>query len=157
VILGAVFFGLAHIIVAVGNGLSPMAEPLIAVMGFVAGLGLSLSISLLHRIRSRVVGWALSILCAIAMWAMIQIPFNLSENPGDAISVVNIGWFYQGLFENHSWWKQLETRYPNLLELISIFDSAVAGALLAIGTSIGLNWANKYLNRRLRERTSTLE
>ena len=157
VILGAIFFGVAHILVTVGNGLSPLAEPLILIMGFVGGLGLSLSIFLLHRIRSRFVAWPLTILCAITVWTIIQLVFNLTEAPADAISIVNTGWFYEGVFENHSWWQQLATNFTNLPELIAVVDSALAGAFLAVGTAIGLSWANKQVNRRLRERASTLE
>jgi Na+-driven multidrug efflux pump len=55
--LGMLSFGIAHIIVAVLNGLNLTQVPLLAPMGFVAGLGLSLVLYAQPR-----TGWHVGIL-----------------------------------------------------------------------------------------------
>src|ERR1051326_1679879 len=157
VVLGTAFAGLAQILLLVFNGLSPLENPLVVPMGFVGGLGLSSSISIFFRMRSRVAAWLFMSISALTSWALTQIPFNISAAPADALSIVNTGWYYESRFQNYSWWPELAARYSNLFDLIATFDSALAGMFLALGMSIGLTWARKYLNRRPRPRISVLE
>ena len=64
--LGTLFFGLAHLTVAWFNGLNPAKAPLVAPMGLVAGLGLSLALYGQPRVglRLRIRSWLLRLTTA---------------------------------------------------------------------------------------------
>ena len=148
VLLGGIFFGLAHMLVTIINGLTTNLR--VAGMGFVAGLGLSLAISIGNRIQFSAFRWPLTIIVAAVFWALIQIVFNFTEDPGDAMSIVWNGWFYESRFRQQLWWQRMSAGYPNLPELFAAADALLVGACLAAGSSAGLSAANKYLNKQRR-------
>ncbi|HJT25769.1 MAG TPA: ATP-binding protein [Pyrinomonadaceae bacterium] len=151
VVMGGVFFGLAHILVTIFNGLSPVESPLVIPLGFVAGIGSSLSIFFFHHLRSWY-GWLIAILCIIVVWVSVQWIFTLSEPSASAVTVVNGAWYYEGKLRNYP---QLAT--TNLASQLALFDAALAGISLTVGLFIGLRQARKYLNRRAQKKTSALE
>ena len=146
VVLGGVFFGLAHIVVTLFNGLSPVESPFVIPLGFVAGIGSSLSIFFFHRMRSWY-GWLIAIVCTIVVWVGVQLVFTLSVPLASAIMVVNGGFYYQSKLATDA----------DLASRLALLDSALAGVCLTVGLFLGLSRARKYLNRRAQKRTSTLE
>lgn len=145
ILLGAIFFGLTHFFVALINGLSPMSSPLMLPMGFVAGLGLCVAVSLRGRLRF---GWLIALVLAACIFALTQLVFQMFGNRGDALSIVWIGWFYEATFGGYSWWPQLIRQHPNLPEWLAVIDAALVGTCLTAGIGLGLILATKSLNKR---------
>jgi hypothetical protein len=154
VCLGTIFFGLTNLVVAWFNGLSLSKAPLVAPLGFVAGLGLSLTLCDQPR-----AGWHLGILRWLRRLAVAALAFVLTQaifiiiaggQPAHTLPIVRSGsYYYAQFFEfvEMRWpWLVVQccTGWPNYLALI---DAALVGIVLTIGITAGLLLAEDWLKR----------
>ncbi|UCC65180.1 MAG: hypothetical protein JSV36_09160 [Anaerolineae bacterium] len=138
--LGTLFFGLAHLVVAWFNGHSLMKEPLVAPMGFVVGLGLSLA---LHD--QPLAGWRLGLrrwllrLGGVALICVLtQAVSALSEDKGPGIVVAWTEGFYKSAFSQYG---------VTQFEGMALADAALVGVVLVAGMTAGLVLAADWLAR----------
>jgi energy-coupling factor transporter ATP-binding protein EcfA2 len=151
VCLGTIFFGLAHLVVAWFNGLRLFEAPLVGLLGFVAGLGLSLA--LYGQPRS---GWHLGILRWLLRLAVTALTFVLTQaifitaggQRAQTLAIVRSGSYYYAQFLEF-----VERRWPWLLveccagwpSYLALIDAALVGIVLTIGITAGLLLAEDWL------------
>jgi hypothetical protein len=150
--LGMLSFGIAHIIVAVLNGLNLTQVPLLVPMGFVAGLGLSLALYAQPR-RGWHVGilrWLLRLGIAALAFMLTQWVFMLADdNRSNTLAIGWAGSFYRSQFSDYvmARWPQVVDQYPRWFDYLALIDAALAGIVLTIGITAGLLLAEDWLKR----------
>lgn len=149
--LGTLFFGFAHVLVAWLNGLSLTGRPLVAPMGFVAGLGLSLAVVNQPRAGRHlgVLRWVARLGTAAVIFALTQTAFILARNKGTGIAIARAGSSYRADFTRYTmpWWQALMERYPRWFDGLALLDAALVGIVLTIGITAGLIIAADWLRR----------
>lgn len=151
-LLGVIFFGIAHMLVALLNGLQLGRAPLVAVMGFVAGLGLSMALY-----AQPDAGWHLGVIRWLLRLALAALAFVLTQAVfiiagGQRSNALAIGWagsFYRSQFDAsfRQLWPQLMERWPRYFDYLALLDAALVGLVLAIGITAGLLVAQDWLKR----------
>jgi hypothetical protein len=148
VLLGALFFGLTLALLIGLRGLAIAERPLVYLLGFVMGLGLSLALYGQPRIDHKlgVTSALLRVGLAAAISAGIQAIFIWVPDTGAALDVALSRNFYEAFFGDmvpQSW-----------LSWLALIDAALAGVVLTIGLNVGLGRANRLVEwlRDLRER-----
>jgi hypothetical protein len=137
--LGALFFGLAHIIVAWFNGLSLAEAPLMVPLGFVAGLGLSLALYNQPRAGwpQHAGPWLLRLGIASLIFVLTQTIFILARNQGPGLAVAWGNSLYEADFSRYgvAWWQQLIHAFPHWFDYMALFDASLVGLVLAVSNS----------------------
>lgn len=146
---GTLCFGLAHLVVAWLNGLSLVRAPLVAPLGFAAGLGLSLALyGILDSSGRRGGGvWPLRLLTAVLSFVLVQWVFVAAGDKGPGIAVSWSGGFYRAEFEPLSWWGAGPDRVLHWYDGLALLDAALVGLVLVIGLVLGLRAAGHLLER----------
>ena len=147
--LGTLFFGLAHLTVAWFNGLNPAKAPLVAPMGLVAGLGLSLALYGQPRVglRLRIRSWLLRLTTAALTFVLAQAVSIVTRDKGGGIAIAWTGNFYRAALSGSEmlWWQQIITSYPQWFDYLALLDAALVGIFLTIGITAGLVLAGAWL------------
>ncbi|MFN2183667.1 MAG: CHAT domain-containing protein [Anaerolineae bacterium] len=137
VLLGALFFGLTLAALVGVRGLSVTGRPLVYLLGFVLGLGLSLALYGRPRTDEPLsIGSALlrvSLVAAIS--AAIQAVFLWVPDTGAALDVALSINFYGAFFD--------DTIPEAWMNWVVLLDATLAGVVLAVGLSTGLSLANR--------------
>jgi hypothetical protein len=140
--LGTIFFGLAHLVVAWFNGMSLSWAPLVAPLGFVAGLGLSLALYGQPRAGRRLGfgRWLMRLGVAACTIVLTQFVFIVAKDKGPAIAIVWAGSFYEAEFSRFqvAWWQWFMNSYPEWFDYLALVDAALVGIVLTLGISVGM-------------------
>ncbi len=159
--LGTLFFGAAHVVVAWMNGLRLLRAPLVAPLGFVAGLGLSLALYGLPRVDWRPGGvrrpgawrWlarlgTAALAFCLSQWIAI-LAHEAGIGPALGVTVFLGGSFYHGEFSDYlmAWWQVFTSRYARWSDGLALLDAALVGLVLAGGMAIGLLLAARFLKK----------
>jgi hypothetical protein len=152
VCLGTLFFGTAHIIVAVLNGLHLTKAPLVAAMGFVAGLGLGVALYAQPRAGWHLgVGrWLVRLGTAVLTLVLTQSIFIIAGHKwSNTLAIGLAGSFYKAEFIRYvkAWWPRLVERDPRWFDHLALLDAALVGIALTIGITAGLVLAADWLAR----------
>ena len=152
VLLGTLFFGTAHLIHAWLVGTSPGAAPLIPVMGFVAGAGLSVALSVqLQAGRSSNWGrWLLCLGASVLTFVLIQWAFIATESRwGSSLWIVWPGRTYRADFTRYGvgWVAELMERYPRWPDYLALLDAALVAIVLGVGVMVGVHLAARWWAR----------
>ncbi|MDX2244488.1 MAG: serine protease [Leptolyngbyaceae cyanobacterium bins.302] len=163
-----VCFGLAHLLLAISAGSLLTNAPLVAPMGFVAGLGLSVAVRdrgqlpfLVEDARSARTKtaklsitptylrdhWIWRMGLAGLVFAWIQAVFLLT-NQGSGLVMVWTSQMYEsslGRYADLGWWAALMQRHPQWFQYLAIVDSALSGMMLALGLMAGWQFMNHSL------------
>ena len=149
--LGTLFFGLAHVIVALFNGLSLDQATLVGPMGFSVGLGLSMALYAQPQAGWRLgIGrWLLRLGIAALAFALTQWAFVVGGDRGPGIAIAWAGSFYKAEFTRYvsTLWSQLMGRYPQWFDYLALLDAALVGIVLTVGNTAGLLVASDWLTR----------
>ncbi len=133
------------------NGLSLSKAPLVAPVGFVAGLGLSLGLYAQPRAgwRLGLRGWLPRLGAAALTLVLTQLIFILAENKGPGIAIAWTANFYRATFTSYEmpWWQQFMSFYPQWPKYLALLDAALLGIVLTIGITAGLLLAEDWLKR----------
>jgi hypothetical protein len=147
VILGTIFFGVAHVFVALSNGLPLNERWLVLISGAIAGFGINLALYGQPHSgkRSGVGGWVIRLMAAVlfailAQWLVFRIqPLLPNFTQGDelwaATSITRRGSSYAdyfGIFQDLSVWLRANQ------DKVSYFDAAVVNVLMTIGIALGI-------------------
>jgi hypothetical protein len=136
--LGTLFFGLAHLVVAWFNGLDLALAPLVGIMGFVTGLGLSLALYAQPRAgwRLGLPGWLARLGGAVLIFVLTQTVFLVAADQGPGVAIAWGRGFYSA-------------ECPNCpcIDCLVLLDAALAGLALALGMTAGLILAAEWLKR----------
>jgi len=151
-VLGTLFFGFGHILVAGLHGIHPSKVPLIGLMGLVAGLGLSLALYAQPWAgrRPSIGHWLLRLGAAALAFGVTQWIFIRAGNKWS--NTLAIGWsgsFYSDEFSRYTMerWQQLMERHSQWFDYLAIFDAILEGIVLTIGITAGLLLAARLLDR----------
>jgi hypothetical protein len=140
--LGTIFFGLAHLAVAWFNGVSLSQAPLVAPMGFVAGLGLSLALYGQPRAGWRLdLGrWLMRLGVAAVTYVTTQSVFFIAKDKGPAIAIACASSFYEAEFSRFQvmWWQRFMNSYPEWFDYLALVDAALVGIVLTLGITAGM-------------------
>jgi hypothetical protein len=149
VLLGTVFFGLGHLLVAVLNGLIPNEKPLMILAGFIAGLGLSLGI--LHQPRSgwsqKPAQWFTRLLASTLGFLISQLVVFAFGYSWAATSITKSGKFFVDRFSRYGQFEQLLELSPETPNLLALVDASIVGIVLTISMTAGILIAAKWLKR----------
>jgi hypothetical protein len=150
VVLGTLFFGLSHLLVAWFNGLSLTKAPLVAPMGFVAGLGLSLGLYGQPRAgwRLGIFSWLLRLGVAALTLVGTQWVFIWTEGgKGQGIAIAWVGTFYWSAFGDceRPWWQRFVNSVPQWPDYLALLDAVLVGVVLTVGIAAGMILAAKAL------------
>jgi CHAT domain len=139
VLLGALFFGTAHLPVRWFNGIAPLDQTLLILAGYLAGLGVSLGLYALPRAGLRLgpAGWLLRLGTAAGIWVLVQLAFGNSSRSATAVNYV-ADVYTRVLFQHRPALQAWVGRFSNTVTLL---DAALAGVLLLVGTAAGLQIA----------------
>jgi hypothetical protein len=147
--LGMLFFGLAHLTVAWFNGLSLPQAPLVAPMGFVAGLGLAVALYDQPRAGWRLGGksWLLRLVSVALIYALTQAVFVAARDRGPGIAIAWAGSFYKAEFTRYvsAWWPQMMDPSSRWFDYLALVDAALVGVVLTVGITAGLVLAARWL------------
>jgi hypothetical protein len=148
VILGALFFGGAHALIALTGGyFSLSGKELTILAGLVTGLGIALALGD-RPWRRPGVRWPPRILLAGLMAAAGQ---ALIVAAGSSLSMaIGVpGGLYNSQLAglNWAWWQNLITRYPWWQSVAGVLDAALVGAVLCGGIAAGALLAERWLAR----------
>lgn len=153
--LGALFFGLTHLLVALFGGLSPLAEPgvllMTILMGFVAGLGLSAALYLPSPLKRTggAGGWLLRLCLAALTLALVQLAFILAANKGAGLAIAWGSDFYHSNFIGNDTprWQQVLSFRLKWYEWLALIDAALSGIVMSVGITLGMSRAAASLKR----------
>lgn len=148
--LAGLAFGLAHALMALLSGWEPVEAPLIAPLGF--GAGIALGVALAGRpafgqpIRAASWLWRLS---SVAVWfAVVQGLFIVARDQGTGLSLVwNSGdqrRYFSSLLVTHF---NSVANEPWVFDVMALLDASLVGVALAVGATLGLKIATEQLNR----------
>jgi hypothetical protein len=150
--LGAIFFGLAHLVVAWFNGLRLFKAPLVGLLGFVAGLGLSLAVYSQPRAGWRLGarGWLPRLGVAALAFVLTQAIFIVASGQRSfALAIVRSSSYYMAQLLDF-----VTTRWPQLIQCclrwpdyLALIDAALVGVVLTIGITAGLLLAEDRLKK----------
>jgi len=146
VALGALLFGLVHWLIAALIGLDLQRAPLVPVLGFVAGLGLSLAPACAVRRRHLI---ATSLVAGLA-FALTQAIFIAAGGAGgESLAIVWPGRLYRADLARYAaaWWQWVMSNLPGWYHYVALLDAGLAGSVLAAGTAIGVRLADRWLAR----------
>jgi hypothetical protein len=161
VALGTLLFGLAHLLIALFIGLDLLRAPLVALLGFVGGMGLSLGLacavarsgcSRLAQREDRPQQCHLVVVSLIAALAFVftQVIFIVAGGAGgESLAIVWPGRLYRADLARHAatWWQWVMNNVPGWYHYVALLDAALAGGMLAAGTAIGVRLAGRWLAR----------
>jgi len=149
--LGTVFFGVAHVVVALLNGMDLVRALLVVPLGFLAGLGLSLALQGRPRMtRQGAARWLLRLAVAGLAFLLTQWVFVLA---GDRwANTLAIGWggdFYDTALSRSAvpWWQQFVQHYPQWYQGAALIDALLVGIVLTIGITLGVSRAARLIQR----------
>lgn len=153
--LGALFFGLTHLLVALFGGLSLLAEPgvllMTMLMGFVAGLGLSAALFLPSPLKraGRTGAWSFRLGLAALTLALVQLAFILAADKGAGLAIAWGSDFYHSNFIGNETprWQQVLSFRLKWYEYMSIIDAALSGIVITLGVTLGMSRAAASLKR----------
>lgn len=161
--LGTVFFGLAHLSLAILNGLrmSVGRSYYIILMGFILGLGLSVSLSIpipdAGGWRSRIFAWAVRLLIASAAFILVSELFILVRmiTGSDVLETLitrGVG-HWEGILltlrpSRAPWWFRLLGGYSSSPHVLATVYSALTSVFMATGLTLGLRQSEKSLRKR---------
>jgi hypothetical protein len=152
VALGTVSSGVALLVLALLGGLKVVGRPLVAPLGFLFGLGISLAVygQPAAGLRMGLGSWLLRASAAVSASVITQRVFDLARDKGLAIAIAWPYTRYRAYFESlvDQWWPGLTARFPNWAHFLGLLDAALAGAVVAIGITVGMNAAAKRLTGR---------
>lgn len=142
-------FGLAHLAVAMLNGLQLARAPLVAPMGFVAGAGLALAFFRYDPDSPPRTGRALvRIGVAAAAFALVQLLFVWTGAEGDSIAIGLGRSFFDGqVFGMTGGAQWTIARGSGWATAATLIDAALLGAAIAAGLVLGLRIAAGRLAR----------
>jgi hypothetical protein len=134
--LGGGGFGLAHMLVALINGLRFEDDWLVAPLGFVAGVGLAVAVYPWYRTgrRGSPLMWLLRIALGSATLTLTQMAFNSVEGGGVSLAFITFRGYPESL---------LSLGRNNL----RLLDSALTGAVLVLGSGLGLLLGARWIER----------
>jgi len=143
-------FGIAHLAVALLNGLQIAKAPLVAPLGFVAGIGLAIALSGYDPDDAAPrFGPALARVCLAALAiALAQLVFLWTDAEGDSIAIGLGRSFFDGqvfgISGDTGWTIE---RGSGWAPAAAIIDAALLGAALASGVVVGIRIAAGRLER----------
>jgi hypothetical protein len=163
VFTGAFFFGVGHALLMPINAIIFSETPWTFPLGFVAGLGLCLSLYAQPRAGTqlRVREWLLRLTGAALTFVLIQLVFNIVTGANTGIAIAWTGGFYEGNLRlpGLTWWKPFMEGFPCpasregkrlyscWADYLGLLDAAMVGIILFIAMTFGLALSRKYLNR----------
>jgi hypothetical protein len=147
--LGGLAFGIMHLAAVWLNGLSIRQAPLVPLLGFLAGLGLSAAV-FDPPVAGRRLGfgrWALRLGGIGLFFALLQITFVLAGNKGTGIVLTWSGDYYYArlLWLVESLAVGSGDRFLGWAPAIGVLDAAVVGVALALGITAGLVLSHRWL------------
>lgn len=155
ILLGGIFFGLAHLLALFINGEQFSANNLSAGFGFVAGLGLGLAVYLQRHLRPPLLGWSLGLFSGATTFAIVH--FILAQYKQYLVFVWNKNAYFSGfdffLSKGHP---EIVARYPAWADWLALADAALVGLFLTAGVCIGFKLTHKSLQKH-RALSSTME
>jgi hypothetical protein len=137
-LLGTLFFAVAHALVALFNGLPLPEKALILGTGLLAGLGVNLALWRQPETNGQgcLIGWVLRLVTAALLAILAQwIVFSSPHPEWTATAVARDGDSYARAFSSIPELSQLIQRRQDSMTL---FDAAVVGIVLTAGAAIGL-------------------
>jgi hypothetical protein len=161
VALGTVSSGVALLVLALLGGLKVVGRPLVAPLGFLFGLGISLAVygQPAAGLRMGLGSWLLRASAAVSASVITQRIFDLGRDQGLAIAIAwphtRYGAYFKSLVDQ--WWPGLAARFPNWAHFLGLLDAALVGAVVAIGITVGMNAAAKRLKGRRTRRVTKPE
>jgi len=150
--LGTLTSGAALLLLSWLSGLNIAGKPLVAPLGFLFGLGMSLAlygppgVSTCRDVLRA--SWRVALGAAFSV--LTQLLFILARDKGLAITIAWPGTRYRAYLSAtvERLWPDLVTRFPWWTDALGLVDAALVGAVLVIGTTIGLNVALRRLKAR---------
>jgi hypothetical protein len=143
--LGTLFAGITLLIESWLNGLQIAGKPLVAPLGFLFGLGLSLALYGQPASGRRWhLGRALVRLgVAVATSLLTQLTFILARDKGVGIAIAWPGSRYNAFLSSllDYQWPELTERVPLWADYLGLLDAALVGAVLAAGITLGMQVA----------------
>lgn len=164
IVSGTLFFGIAHLLVGFFNGSFSIEAPLVAPMGFLAGLGLSIALhdqpwlgvvkvdSSQRSSGSQPVVdlWGLRLMLIGLAFMLIQGIFIQFKTKGTGIVIAWSHVFYEAELSRYAtlnWWQEFMTRCPEWFNYLALLDAAVVGIVFAIGMIFGPTLTTQILVR----------
>jgi len=150
--LGTLFGGLALLLEAWLNGLKLFQRPLVAPLGFLFGLGMSLALygQPAAGWRQGFGRWILRLGSAIAGATLTQFLFILAGDKGLGIAISWPGSRYNAYFSSllEHWWPGFAERVPRWADLVGLADAALVGVVLTVGMTWGMHIARRHFTSR---------
>lgn len=150
--LGTLFSGGALFALAWLTGLRIVGRPLVAPLGFLFGLGVSLGVygQPAAGLRMGLGRWVLRLGAAAGAAVLTQRVFDVTRDKGLAIAISWPHTRYTAYFSEvvRRWWPGLMARYPDWASLLGLVDAALVGTVVAVGITVGMNRAAERLRAR---------
>jgi hypothetical protein len=152
VALGTACAGLALLVLGVLGALDLPEDTLVAPLGFLAGLGLALALYGQPAAGWRATNWSSWLRLAVAAAGSALVQWILDANPGRGVGTA-IAWPYTRYAAYFTavldrWWPGLTGRFPGWAYTLGRVDAALAGAVLALGITLGMIAAARRLPER---------
>lgn len=150
-LLGAGGVGLAHLVVALFNGMSPGRTPLFVPLGLLAGAGLAAA--LYDRPQGEpllsATGWLPRLAIAALAFALIQAAFiTITHDSSQGLAISWNGGFYDAYASRPGLdWTMPIRQIPGWFNWLAILDSALLGVLITIGVARGMSIAESVVAR----------
>ncbi len=150
VLLGMLFFGLAHFFVAFINGMKLLKASYILPMGLLAAVGLSASLVAQPEGKQRWWLWPLRLTASAATGILALLPFNAAGVEWDRALAIgwagsfykaDLGWLVEAL------WPRLVERFDVWQNILAMADAGLMGMVLTVGITVGLSLAARGLRR----------
>lgn len=160
IVFGTVLFGLVHLTLATLNGVRfDIGGHYVILMGFVMGLGLSMSLSLQMPAEgdrlSKTSAWILSLLIASATFVLVSEFFILvRESTRNAVLQTQITHGHDHWMnvltepDSEAWYLPLIKRYARNPRILADLHSALTAVVMVTGLTLAMKWAKKTLQRR---------
>lgn len=148
-VLGVLFFAVGHFIVAILNKLQLMERPLLPVTGVLVGIGVCVALYDQPRAGRQLglVRWVLRLGTAMLAGALAQsIIFWLGADY-EATSISFDDNFYFRFYRRHDFFRLWMESTTDWKQIVMTADTALAGLVLALGTTIGITAAPRWVVR----------
>ena len=151
VVLGTLFFGTAHVVIAWANdvlGNPQYPRELMILAGYLVGLGLSLALHGMPKggLHQSVTSWFLRFITTALFSVVAQITVFATGQDWSAITLTYTGSDISDLF---GWWPMASQWITDHARSITLVDAAFVGILLMVGMSLGLVIAERLYNQWL--------
>jgi Novel STAND NTPase 1 len=163
IVLGSCFFGFTHFVLAILNGLPVQsgASYIVVLMGFVLGLGLSVSVILqvsFSHAAARVIRLIASLVIAAGTFIFVSEFFlRMREEKSDELETlitrgVSYFEFVIGIPQGSRppWWLDLIKPLSLKAHAITTVHTAIIGMSMFAGMLVGLKWAKRRHNKKRR-------